>query len=68
MAVGIMKMSSTDMYALLCTACCPSSLRASRLNEVPTILLACSREKNKGIGIETVHVLNDNFWKLGDFV
>ena len=36
MAVGIMKMSSTEMYALLCTAYC-QPFRASRLNEVPTI-------------------------------
>jgi predicted ribosome-associated RNA-binding protein Tma20 len=32
------------------------------------LLWVRSREINKGVGIETVHVLNDNFWRLGDFV
>ena len=72
MGVGIMKMSSKEMYANLCNAFLPCA-RCGGTNLVSgradaNLMLVRSREKNKGVGIETVHVLNDNFWKVGDFV
>ena len=49
---------------------CPSAPSRCARTPLVTGRAACgrSREVNKGVGVETVHVLNDNLWKLGDFV
>lgn len=68
MGIGIMKMSSTDMCGHD-TLVHPLPLLLSSdcwFDVARIVCVVCSREVNKGVGIETVHVLNDNFWRLGD--
>ena len=59
LALGLTKLSTEDMYVASleskhhCSHWCPD--RCSR---------NCSRKVNKGIAVETIHYLNDGFWKI----
>jgi PUA domain protein len=59
-AVGVCKLSSADM--------CATRAGTPVTGALLLTCHACLRaSKNKGIGIETVHFLNDDFWKIKIF-